>query len=274
MKKIIVGIIRHYRSGGLRKAIWYVRSRFYHDVIKKIKFGDFHYWLNPERVLAKRFELQLPAVDNEEFVSLGNYCVSRKIPLCEKSTIYSLGVLNDTSFDEQVSTAYNCNVYLFDPSIIATRHINKKNNKLFKFQQVGVWKDSGEIKFYTPMYGGSPSMVFEHAGQEFSAPCKTLPVLMQEYGHTSIDLIKLDIEGAAMGVLNHMLDEKIYPGQVIVEFERPNKKDAMEFFQFYRELLNLLERFDSLSYKAYVIPRERYKYFSIEMILVRNPEVG
>lgn len=42
---------------------------------------------------------------------------------------------------------------------------------------------------------------------------------MKEFGHTKIDLLKLDIEGAEIVVLNHMLDQKIYPTYLCIEFD-------------------------------------------------------
>ena len=42
---------------------------------------------------------------------------------------------------------------------------------------------------------------------------------MEENNHTYIDLLKLDIEGAEINLLNKMLDDKIYPTYVLCEFD-------------------------------------------------------
>ena len=42
---------------------------------------------------------------------------------------------------------------------------------------------------------------------------------MDQQGHTQIDLLKLDIEGAEIETVNQMLDDKIYPTYVLVEFD-------------------------------------------------------
>jgi hypothetical protein len=47
----------------------------------------------------------------------------------------------------------------------------------------------------------------------------TLPSIMKTHNIEKIDLIKLDIEGSEVRVLNHMLDCKIYPKYVLVEFD-------------------------------------------------------
>lgn len=42
---------------------------------------------------------------------------------------------------------------------------------------------------------------------------------MKKNNHTHIDLLKLDIEGAEINVLRQMLEDKIYPKYLLVEFD-------------------------------------------------------
>ena len=46
---------------------------------------------------------------------------------------------------------------------------------------------------------------------------------------------KADIEGAALPVLNQMILNKIYPDQIIVEFERP-KKEMPKIIAFLKDV--------------------------------------
>ena len=53
-------------------------------------------------------------------------------------------------------------------------------------------------------------------------------------------MIKLDIEGSAIEVLNQMIDDKIFPNQILVEFDELNKinKISLErFFDMHQKLL-------------------------------------
>ena len=54
---------------------------------------------------------------------------------------------------------------------------------------------------------------------------KKLKSLMKEYGHTKIDLLKMDIEGNECDVIENMLNDKIYPKYLAVEFDNIFKKE-------------------------------------------------
>ena len=43
--------------------------------------------------------------------------------------------------------------------------------------------------------------------------------IMEQHSHSHIDLLKLDIEGAEIETVNQMLDDKIYPTYVLIEFD-------------------------------------------------------
>jgi len=47
----------------------------------------------------------------------------------------------------------------------------------------------------------------------------TIKNLMNENNNNNIDLLKLDIEGAEINVLNNLLNCKIYPKYILVEFD-------------------------------------------------------
>lgn len=263
------GLKNYYKKDKWAGVRFFIRTRMYHRLFKHLIFADWHYVFDPYRVITKRYEEDIPLVDSQ-FQPYGNYFLYKPIKIKSNSVVYSLGVLNDTSFDKAIADEAGCQVHLFDPSIIATRHIKAMANKNFIFQEVAVWNKPSSMTFYTPTYGGSPSMVFDHPGRQFEANCKTLPMLMNEYGHSSINVIKLDVEGAAPTILHHMLDAAIYPEQVIVELERKKTKSVRDFLAFFRETDDLISRFRSLGYQVYRMPREAFKYYSLELILVRK----
>ena len=47
----------------------------------------------------------------------------------------------------------------------------------------------------------------------------TIKNIMEQNNHHKIDLLKLDIEGAEINVIEKMLDDKIYPKYLLIEFD-------------------------------------------------------
>ena len=63
---------------------------------------------------------------------------------------------------------------------------------------------------------------------------------MQDYGIQNIDILKLDIEGSEVNVLNSMFDDNIYPNQLLIEFDitRTNKlSDILKFYLIIRRIV-------------------------------------
>ncbi|MCY7296210.1 FkbM family methyltransferase [Alteromonas sp. a30] len=270
IQKQIKGIKTYYARDGLKGVLYYIKHRFYNRLIKPVLHADFWIPFSAERRLAKRFEATFPKVDNTHFLTMGNYVIYDDKSLSNESVVYSLGVLANTDFDQAVADKYLCPIYLFDPSNIARDHLQKVNNPLFKFQQIGVWNETVEMNFKTPKYGGSPSMIASHDGKQFVHQCVDIKSVLAEHQHDRIDILKMDIEGAAFAILERLLEIEVYPKQIIAEFERMNRDDVMNFFNFYTRLIHLNNQLKNLGYKAYVIPRDKYKYFSIELIFVRH----
>ena len=57
-------------------------------------------------------------------------------------------------------------------------------------------------------------------GQNYDiVPVDSIKNIMEQQSHSHIDLLKLDIEGAEIETVNQMLDDKIYPIYVLIEFD-------------------------------------------------------
>jgi hypothetical protein len=53
----------------------------------------------------------------------------------------------------------------------------------------------------------------------FEADCKRIDTIMRELGHSTLSLLKLDIEGAEYAVIESMLNGEIRPRVLAVEFD-------------------------------------------------------
>ena len=179
----------------------------------------------------------------------GGWYVPLNMNLNENSIIYSGGVGEDMSFDLLMQQKYKSTIYLIDPTKKAIKHfeeikkfyINKEkitggiqkdyysciqtlkpNLDKFQYINIGLWNCKDTLKFYkqeNPDYV-SQSLIQNMFSNEFDEiEVDSIKNIMEKYNHTTIDLLKLDIEGAEIKTLNQMLDDKIYPKYILVEFD-------------------------------------------------------
>jgi FkbM family methyltransferase len=179
----------------------------------------------------------------------GGWYVPTNMNLNENSVVYSGGVGEDMSFDLLLQCKYNCDVLLIDPTKRARTHFNEvklyySNKKLFtggiqqdyysciqnlspnfdkiNYLNIGLWKCNDELKFFKQNNENyvSQSLLENMFGTNYDVvKVDSIKNIMENQGHNNIDLLKLDIEGAEIETINQMLDDKIYPTYVLIEFD-------------------------------------------------------
>jgi FkbM family methyltransferase len=116
---------------------------------------------------------------------------------------------------------------------ISSYDLSSLKSKSLNIIRVALWSKDGEIKFFAP-----PKEVYEKGERSCSAinylndytqsgdfiyvPTKSLSTIFREYNLTDLELLKLDIEGAEIEVLNSMIENKIFPNQIAVEYDELN----------------------------------------------------
>ena len=126
----------------------------------------------------------------------------------ESSVCYCVGVGEDITFDLALIERFGCQVFAFDPTPRAIQHVKATTSAVgsFHFYPVGLWSADGRLKFFAPQNPChvSHSIVnLQGTTGYFEAECKRLSTIMRELEHTSLDLLKLDIEGAEYEVRGH-----------------------------------------------------------------------
>jgi FkbM family methyltransferase len=183
----------------------------------------------------------------------GGWWLPDNLELDANSLIISAGVGEDISFDLAIQSKTGCNVELIDPTERAVKHfeeivayyrskdfssltgsiqkdyelhISPLNPDFEKIHMncVGLWSEDTTLKFYKQvnpnyvsqtlihnMYGANYSLVLVKRLKNF--------LLEKDYDPKKIDVLKLDIEGAEMEVLQTLLDDEIYPKVLCIEFD-------------------------------------------------------
>lgn len=142
------------------------------------------------------------------------------------SVVYSAGIGEDSTFDEAIIERFGCQVHGFDPTPKGLAHGQAlaAREPRFHMHPVGVWDEDTVLSFFAPRDPSHDSWsALNLQGTETSVEfeVKRIPTLMRELGHSRIDLLKIDVEGAEYRVLEDVLRSGLDIPQLAVEFDEP-----------------------------------------------------
>lgn len=186
------------------------------------------YFLNRSVLVSHRLQLRKLGTD------YGGWYIP--VDLFDASSLcYCFGAGEDISFDVELIKRFGCQVFTFDPTPRAIAYVRnllaaEPGAKNLRFYDFGVWQEDTRMKFFAPRNEAHVShsiLNLQDTADGFEAQCYTLQTIMDKLEHTSVDLIKLDIEGAEYAVLGHLVETGLRPKVICVEFdEGPNPKDG------------------------------------------------
>ena len=141
----------------------------------------------------------------------------------QNSTVYSLGVGEDISFDLAMISRFGLHIHAFDPTPrVKTWLASQDLPEEFHFHDVGIADFDGDGTFYLPprqdYISHSLIRARQYSRDSIQVPMIRLRTAMQRLGHNRIDLLKVDIEGAEYAVLHELVQERIPVTQILVEF--------------------------------------------------------
>jgi FkbM family methyltransferase len=185
----------------------------------------------------------------------GGWVVPRTL-ISGGSICYCGGVGEDVSFDLGLIERFGCNVYAFDPTPRAVAFVEAlpMADVRLHFMAVGLWSEDARLRFYAPRNPEhvSHSIVNLQASTTyFEAPCRSVSSIMAELEHRSLDLLKLDIEGAEHAVIRATLEAGIRPLVLCTEIDRPVSPGA--FWSTFR-------RVDAAGYRLVAVDRWNFTF--------------
>jgi FkbM family methyltransferase len=180
-------------------------------------------------LLARLFPIVFRRVRGSDLVHLGSEFGGwwvQSAALDRGSLCYCVGVGEDASFDFGLVTHFACRVVSLDPTPRAVAYVKTLDlPQTLMFLPVGVAGTNREARFYAPRDPANVSYSManlQHTEASVIAPVRTLSSIMKDLGHSAIDLLKLDIEGAEYEVLDSLHRDGIYPRTLCVEFDQPH----------------------------------------------------
>jgi FkbM family methyltransferase len=155
------------------------------------------------------------------------------------SVVYSLGVGEDVSFDLALIAELGVQVFAFDPTPKAVRWIDEHDVPgQLAFFPLGVAAHDGVARFTPPLNPDYASYrIDDTPGEEaITLPVRRLGTIMSDLGHTRLDLVKMDIEGAEFAVVRDMLSSRIEVDQLVVEVHPPQGRVFGPIWRLVRSL--------------------------------------
>lgn len=141
-----------------------------------------------------------------------------------ESVCYCAGCGEDISFDVGLIERFDCRVYGFDPTPKAAEYVHRiiGENPKYTFFETGLWDKNETVKFFPPKNPDHVShsiLNLQKTEDYISVDVRRLSSLMAELGHTGIDLLKIDIEGAEYKVINSIIEDNIDVSVLCVEYD-------------------------------------------------------
>lgn len=130
--------------------------------------------------------------------------------------VYSVGIGENTSFDEEILKDTNVDLYAFDPTPKAVEYIKRNElnkQKKFHFYEYGLSNKNGKERFYLPKnktYVSGSIVLYEGVDEEDTivVTMKRLDTVFSELNHKHINILKMDVEGAEFGIFEDFFYRK------------------------------------------------------------------
>ena len=117
---------------------------------------------------------------------------------------------------------------------------NIKNSQLTLIDKA-IWKKSEKKKFYFSKNKYNVSLSFSNFDNNYRSDTEYIYVntlsyneIINDFNLKSLSLIKLDIEGSELEVIKSILNSKILPDQILVEFDELHTYRLNEIKKYYR----------------------------------------
>lgn len=139
------------------------------------------------------------------------------------SIVYSLGVGEDISFDLSVIARYGVQVFAFDPTPRSIDWVRAQSTPpQFHMLPYGAADYNGKTSFFAPEIDAHVSHTMlsnmSRSDRKIEVDVRRIGELMKMCGHSQIEMLKMDIEGAEYAVINDLISSNILPRQIVVEF--------------------------------------------------------
>jgi FkbM family methyltransferase len=137
---------------------------------------------------------------------------------------YSIGVGRNATFDVEMVRQFGCTMVSFDPTPSSIEYVKTLDPVPFRFVPWAIWTHDGHLDFYTQDQNNNVncSVIDSGRGNHLCrVDCYRLKTAMERLDQKRIDLLKIDIEGGWLPVIEDFVESGITPRVFCVEFDSP-----------------------------------------------------
>jgi FkbM family methyltransferase len=157
--------------------------------------------------------------------SYGGYFLNTQL-VDASSVVYSFGIGEDVSFDLALISQRGVRVHAFDPTPRAITYARGLAEPKLILHPHGLLDRDGVVAFNPPKNAAHVShSVLDPSVSDQVTSCgasqfevRRLRTIVSDLGHSRIDVLKMDVEGAEYAVFDDLARDPIEIGQVLVEF--------------------------------------------------------
>lgn len=190
-----------------------------------------------------------PILINIETKNYGekDYCLNvctGVLDVNKKIIVYDFGVGENVSFDKELADDYiDSDIYMFDPTPRAKEYVKTINNFNFCFEEYGLSGAKEEKMFFLPKnkenVSGSEKLYDGLSTEDtIVVQMDTLKNIMDQNGHSELDILKMNIEGSEFFAIPQLLDDGCRPKQICVGTHRSFFANGDELYCHMMRCLN------------------------------------
>ena len=191
------------------------------------------------------------------------------------ATLITAGLGEDASFDVELASMFGAKVIVVDPTPRSIKYFERLETQIGQnrsqpyvvhgvqpiqsydltalkkgdliLEASALWCENTTLRFYAPPNPEFVSHSIANIQSNYSrdtayieVPALTPEALVSKYSLLNIPLLKLDIEGAEFEVIPHMFKHRIFPRQVLIEYDEmlyPSRRSKMKTETTHRTLV-------------------------------------
>ena len=196
----------------------------------------------------------------------------------EKSVIVDVGCGHEAEFSKYMIEKYSLKAFGVDPTRKHTpllKLFEESTKGKFQHLAIAVTGKDESITFYESKLNESGSILSDHTNVRndeiitYDVESVSLRELVRRIGTTSIDFLKLDLEGAEYGLLETITKEDISPfKQIFVEFHHHCTNHSIQ------ETKMLVRHICSKGFNVFTLDRHNYLFYKYQPLTVNlNPTI-